>query len=211
VSNISKWNQVQEELSHPSTSTNSAPAATPVVATLKPAVIASASRSAEGTPVPEGEFEFSDVPSLMCVLCSRKMKSIELLKRHNEESDLHKKNYQDANLREVARQKLANKKTAASSSEVPKYRDRASERRTLFNQPDVPLPDKDVASSSSSKRKAEGPTRGPTPPLAVTPAPPPAKDETNVGNKLLKMMGWKEGTGLGSEGEGRIDPMYETL
>ena len=29
-----------------------------------------------------------------------------------------------------------------------------------------------------------------------------------MGNKLLKMMGWKEGTGLGSDGDGRVDPMF---
>ena len=43
------------------------------------------------------------------------------------------------------------------------------------------------------------------------PVPPPvdlAKDEGNVGNKLLKMMGWKAGSGLGSEGDGRVNPMF---
>jgi RNA-binding protein 5/10 len=35
----------------------------------------------------------------------------------------------------------------------------------------------------------------------------PGQDETNVGNKLLRMMGWKEGTGLGVDGDGRVDPM----
>jgi hypothetical protein len=35
----------------------------------------------------------------------------------------------------------------------------------------------------------------------------PGQDESNVGNKLLRMMGWKEGTGLGVEGDGRVDPM----
>lgn len=54
------------------------------------------------------------------------------------------------------------------------------------------------------KRRAEGPPPPPSPP----PAPvAPAKDETNIGNKLLKMMGWTEGSGLGTEGEGRVDPM----
>jgi len=28
-----------------------------------------------------------------------------------------------------------------------------------------------------------------------------------MGNKLLKMMGWKEGAGLGQEGEGRVNPI----
>jgi hypothetical protein len=83
----------------------------------------------------------------------------------------------------------------------PKYRDRASERRILFNQPDAPTPEKD--SKQGKKRGADGPPPPPSPPPLIN----PGQDETNVGNKLLKMMGWKEGTGLGSSGEGRVDPM----
>lgn len=38
------------------------------------------------------------------------------------------------------------------------------------------------------------------------------KDETklaedNIGNKILKMMGWKQGSGLGKNGQGRLDPI----
>lgn len=165
----------------------------------------------ESTPEAETEFEFSDVSNLMCLLCARQFKTIDVLKRHNKESDLHKKNFKDANLREIARQKVAARKTASAAeqaAEQPKYRDRASERRTLFNQPDAPMPEKDNSSHLPKKRAAEAP-RAPTPPPAA-PAPP-AQDTSNVGNKLLKMMGWKEGAGLGQEGEGRVNPMYATM
>ena len=113
---------------------------------------------------------------------------------------ISQKNYKDSNLREIARQKVAARLSAAAS-EQPKYRDRASERRTLFNQPDVPLPEKDVP--LIKKRHVE------TVKVAVAPSLPaaPGKDESNVGNKLLKIMGWKEGTGLGSEADGRVNPM----
>lgn len=35
----------------------------------------------------------------------------------------------------------------------------------------------------------------------------PGKDESNVGNQLLAKMGWKTGSGLGKEGEGRVAPV----
>lgn len=76
----------------------------------------------------------------------------------------------------------------------------------LFNQPDVPLPEKD--SNNSKQKKSEGP---PPPPPSPPPSIDPGKDTSNVGNKLLKMMGWTEGTGLGTSGEGRVEPMFVAL
>jgi len=32
-----------------------------------------------------------------------------------------------------------------------------------------------------------------------------------VGNKLLKMMGWTEGSGLGTNGDGRVDPIQTAI
>lgn len=124
------------------------------------------------------------------------------------------KNYMDANLRDVAREKsrASKEREKGQSSAIQgeqsnsklQYRDRASERRTLFNQPDVSMPEPAHA-KTPVKRSAEGPPPAPSPP---PPPVAPGKDESNIGNKLLKMMGWTEGTGLGSEREGRVDPMY---
>ncbi|KAG6879955.1 hypothetical protein C0992_008889 [Termitomyces sp. T32_za158] len=204
VNNINKWNQVQEELMQDMSGQN-APSATlaPPRATSS-ALSSNKTGASNSTTMTEVEFEFSDTAGLTCLLCSRQFKSLDQLKRHNKESDLHKarhfnaKNFKDPNLREVARQKV----TARKVEEQPKYRDRASERRVLFNQPDVPLPEKD--SINSKQKKSEGPPPPPSPPPSID----PGKDTNNVGNKLLKMMGWTEGTGLGSSGEGRVDPMF---
>lgn len=116
------------------------------------------------------------------------------------------KNFKDANLRDIARQKAeaARQSITEKPTDQPRYRDRASERRIMHNQPDTPMPDV-VATSFAKKTQAEGPPPPPSPP---PPAVNPSQDQNNVGNKLLKMMGWKEGTGLGATGEGRIDPMY---
>ncbi|KDQ59414.1 hypothetical protein JAAARDRAFT_56428 [Jaapia argillacea MUCL 33604] len=225
--NINKWNQVQEELSH-NVSTNQAPvsivtSAQPQAVETPPVVVAPAKAKAT-SPVPqETEFEFSDTVKMTCLLCARQFKTMDQLKRHNKESDLHKvcnsfrhpKNFKDVSLRDVAREKANVARQAASSSTSSgavasehKYRDRAAERRIMHNQPEAPMPE--PTQSHSKKRFAEGP-----PPVrAVTPpAPPvnPGQDETNVGNRLLKMMGWKEGTGLGSSGDGRVDPIQTAV
>jgi len=213
VTNITKWNQVKDEL-------QVAPDVTPAQAIANQTQKSqekemSQSKEPSPQPTPEDEFEFADVAALMCLLCSRQFKSADILKKHNAASDLHKRNLKDSNLREVARRKVATRKAAASSpqgttkqEEAPKYRDRASERRTLFNQPDAPMPDSSSSTAASKKRHADGPPRPPTPPAAP---PAPGRDENNVGNKLLKMMGWTEGTGLGAEGDGRTDPIETAI
>ena len=43
------------------------------------------------SPLPEEvEFEFSDLVKLACMLCARQFKTLDQLKKHNGESDLHK-------------------------------------------------------------------------------------------------------------------------
>ena len=105
-------------------------------------------------------------------------------------------------MREIAREKANVARAKVEESQQPKYRDRASERRVMHNQPDVPRPE--PVDRPGTKRKSEGPPPPPSPP-----PPPlnPGQDDKNIGNKLLKMMGWKEGQGLGTDGDGRVDPM----
>ncbi|KAI0710448.1 hypothetical protein C8T65DRAFT_648399 [Cerioporus squamosus] len=206
VNNINKWNQVQDVLHH------DAPQEVPVAQPVeKPAPVAVAVApvqpvKAATPPQAEVEFEFSDTVAMTCLLCARQFKSLDQLKRHNKESDLHKKNYKDANLRDIAREK-AKAARAKAEQQQPKYRDRASERRVMHNQPDVPRPTPEVR-PPNKRKQSEGP-RAPSPP--PPPPPAPAQDDKNIGNKLLKMMGWKEGQGLGSDGEGRVDPVQTAL
>ncbi|KAI0702329.1 hypothetical protein BC835DRAFT_1321578 [Cytidiella melzeri] len=208
ANNINKWNQVQEELKESVSAVASAvPAPVEAPQPVRPVVQV---KEKSSTPIPstESEFEYSDTTALSCLLCSRKFNTLDQLKRHNKESDLHKKNYKDPNLREVAREKA---KAAKAKVEQPKYRDRASERRIMHNQPDIPLPETSTAAAKPSnvkKRFAEGP------PPPASPPPPPVKlgeDTSNVGNKLLRMMGWTEGTGLGQGGEGRVEPIQTAI
>ncbi|KAI0303375.1 hypothetical protein B0F90DRAFT_1911376 [Multifurca ochricompacta] len=190
ANNITKWNQVQEVLS-----TGHSVSSTPEIAV--PAKVSTLDTKTITAPVAlpeEVEFEFSDLAKLACLLCARQFKSLDQLKKHNKESDLHMRNFKDSNLRELARGKAKAVAEANTSAQtVPKYRDRASERRVMHNQPEVPLPEA-VDDKRKQKRAAEGPTRLPTP-------PPP----------LLRMMGWKEGTGLGADGDGRVDPVQTAI
>lgn len=73
----------------------------------------------------------------------------------------------------------------------------------MHNQPDMPVPESS-SKGAGKKRHAEGPPAPPSPP---PPPVNPGEDQNNVGNRLLRMMGWTEGTGLGQDGEGRVEPM----
>ncbi|KAG8896600.1 hypothetical protein FRC01_011710 [Tulasnella sp. 417] len=99
---------------------------------------------------------------------------------------------------------IRQKKKPEEASTDNKYRDRAQERRRVHNQPDVPMP---TPANSGKPRFADGPSTEAS--TAPTPAAPvdPGKDENNIGNKMLKKMGWSEGSGLGTEGEGRAEPV----
>ena len=60
-------------------------------------------------------FEFSDVERLQCLLCSRQFADIDVLKRHNLESELHQRNMQSAEIKGAA----LRKKTATPSKASP--------------------------------------------------------------------------------------------
>lgn len=173
-------------------------------------------------PLEADEFDYSEPQAdgkVACLLCQRKLPSIAVLRKHVATSDLHKTNL--ANPDTVAAGKNRKLQKASSSAtrspaapiegegEVPKYRDRAAERREVFHQPEKPHYMDRIAlavptGGGPPKRKfAEGP-KPPSPP--PEPGLAPGKDESNVGNALLTKMGWA-GQGLGLGSEGRVDPV----
>ncbi|KAF9237667.1 hypothetical protein BU15DRAFT_88660 [Melanogaster broomeanus] len=170
ANNIQKWIRVPAELKEGSIAQVPVPAVSLSAPPSHPPIVSNElSRSS-----------FSDTIAITCLLCARQFKAIEQLKRHNKESDLHKARlsipfrYESEALRDLARQKVeaARKGSVATVPEAErKYHGRAEERRIMHNQPDPP------------------------PPTSLA----PGKDGNNVGNKPLKMMGWKEGSGLGTE------------
>lgn len=81
-----------------------------------------------------------------------------------------------------------------------KYRDRALERRVLHNQPEHPTEDGTVPTKSLSASSST---------TQLSPAIPTDGDahSDGIGNRLLKRMGWTEGSGLGTTGNGVVEPM----
>ncbi|WWC59936.1 uncharacterized protein I303_102499 [Kwoniella dejecticola CBS 10117] len=234
--NINKWNTKQSELAAPepiSVDTNAPPkgisdvnSTLGVKRSFGETSIQSAASGPSKSPQTDStsteNFDYTDTSNLAttgkvaCLLCQRQFKTEEVLKKHVAQSDLHKTNLADSNAREAG---MKRKNAIASSNSVPapeddpsvpKYRDRAAERREAFNQPSIPLPEESPSwqAEQAKKRKfAEGP-KAPSP--APPPPPPgaePGKDESNVGNQLLAKMGWVSGTGLGKGKEGRVDPI----
>ncbi|KAG8885609.1 hypothetical protein FRB97_000517 [Tulasnella sp. 331] len=210
--NINKWNQAKEEPGEqqvaatapveppaPAPTATTAPTSTPAPApSVAPAQAAKAAAPVLGGLCPgDPGFELGDPSNLA---------NPELLKTAREKVLSVRAAFLAGTPKRYIKTKPSHDETQeAGGDSAPKYRDRAQERRRVHNQPDVPVP---MATNSAIKpRYAEGPTPAPAP--APPPAPPieVGKDESNIGNKLLKKMGWSEGTGLGAEGDGRAEPI----
>ncbi|CAE6491534.1 unnamed protein product [Rhizoctonia solani] len=201
--NINKWNNAQGELSGKKAHEVSTTAlASSNLDTIAP-------KPAEPSPpAAADELPYGDRGAMTCLLCARQFKSVEMLKRHSNESDLHKTNLGKPELVEAAKSKVEAARQGNTSDAKPKYRDRAAERRVALRQPDHPMPELGQGQSDKKRKWAEGP---PLPPPPPPPPVQPAKDESNVGNKLLKKMGWSEGAGLGAGGDGRVNPVETSI
>ncbi|KAJ1032986.1 hypothetical protein NDA16_000265 [Ustilago loliicola] len=163
-------------------------------------------------------YDYKDQARIACLLCQRKFKSLDTLHRHQTESQLHRDNL--ANLdtcRQAVVRKIealseaqaggteqASSSTSQASEATPSYRDRASERRAVFG---ADTPTKSSTPSNSTK-VFEAP-KAISAPNATEDSPQSAPEKPlgsdNIGSKLLAMMGWTQGQGLGLKREGRTD------
>ena len=124
----------------------------------------------------------------ICMLCRRKFETVENLRQHETVSALHK-------------HILAKRKKVTSKSKENDYRDRATERRKMYE------PDPDTKCSVVHPVDITLVTDGPSLTKARTVnsteavIPNQMLNETNIGNKMLQKLGWKGG----SLGTGKMD------
>lgn len=133
------------------------------------------------------ESKLIDFTKLTCLLCKRQFPSKDVLTKHIQKSDLHKQNVNMLKLTKLTPRQLQELEKKESG-----YRDRAKERREKFGQPDLPPPSKLKTKYLKERRETYVPPQEPV----------EAIGNDNIGNKMLKAMGWTEGQGLGKSGQG---------
>uniref|UniRef100_A0A3Q4GQF7 RNA binding motif protein 5 n=1 Tax=Neolamprologus brichardi TaxID=32507 RepID=A0A3Q4GQF7_NEOBR len=141
------------------------------------------------------EGKMTDWKRMVCLLCRRQFPTKDALLRHQQLSDLHKKNLEierRAKLSETELEELERKEAEL------KYRDRAAERREKYGIPEPPAPKKKFYKAPSPTVNFEQPTKD-------------GLTSDNIGSKMLQAMGWQEGKGLGRHQQGITVPISASL
>uniref|UniRef100_A0A0N5AA43 G-patch domain-containing protein n=1 Tax=Syphacia muris TaxID=451379 RepID=A0A0N5AA43_9BILA len=142
------------------------------------------------------ESSFVDTEKKFCILCKRKFGNVEILMKHVRMSEMHKKNLEALAAQTSSGESAATTTPQDSSlysfSKPQQYRDRAKERRNMFG-----LDPSGFTKDSNASDVGDYSSWSQEVPL----------DESNIGNKLLKSMGWTEGTGIGKNNQGIVAPI----
>ncbi|KAL3121785.1 hypothetical protein niasHT_002013 [Heterodera trifolii] len=137
--------------------------------------------------------KFVDRNKFSCLLCRRQFANSETLDKHIQLSNLHKSKVVEK-IREL--RNTGSAKAAQSDTSTMHYRDRAKERREQHGY------DPGISSGTTNESDASSSIEL----TALVKASVPL-DATNIGNKMLKSMGWTEGQGLGRNAQGIRDPI----
>lgn len=160
--------------------------------------------------------------NVICTLCRRQFSSPEQLQRHEKESKLHAENLAKQNL---AQQQSQTQTQNQQQQQPVVYRDRASERRAIYGQSEIPdeseFGRKDEVFNRGKRRagsiteyfidnngnnnNSSSSTSNTTPPTVLI------EDTNNPGNQLLRRMGWSDGQGLGKDSSGRVESVAESV
>jgi len=141
--------------------------------------------------VSAAELALADWDKLACLLCARQFQTREKLQKHNTMSDLHNKNLEEW------RNRNGGNRTSQDRENELQYRDRAKERRNKFGDDDKPA---NKFKEKYMRAMADVAATG-----GAGAAEAPKLDESNVGNRMLQKMGWKDGLGLGKKNQGRTE------
>ncbi|XP_036724232.1 RNA-binding protein 5 isoform X3 [Balaenoptera musculus] len=136
------------------------------------------------------EEKLADWKKMACLLCRRQFPNRDALVRHQQLSDLHKQNMDIYRRSRLSEQEL---EALELREREMKYRDRAAERREKYGIPEPPEP-KRKKQFDAGTVNYEQPTKD-------------GIDHSNIGNKMLQAMGWREGSGLGRKCQGITAPI----
>nr|XP_060621728.1 RNA-binding protein 5 [Anolis sagrei ordinatus] len=136
------------------------------------------------------EEKLTDWKKLACLLCRRQFPNKDALVRHQQLSDLHKQNMDIYRRSRLSEQEL---EALEMREREMKYRDRAAERREKYGIPEPPEPKRKKVFDAGTVNY-EQPTKD-------------GIDHSNIGNKMLQAMGWREGSGLGRKCQGITAPI----
>ncbi|XP_021542553.1 RNA-binding protein 5 isoform X1 [Neomonachus schauinslandi] len=162
------------------------------------------------------EEKLADWKKMACLLCRRQFPNRDALVRHQQLSDLHKQNMDIYRRSRLSEQEL---EALELREREMKYRDRAAERREKYGIPEPPEPKRKKQFDAgtvyvlctfstplagalavfsncvfATGRNYEQPTKD-------------GIDHSNIGNKMLQAMGWREGSGLGRKCQGITAPI----
>ncbi|XP_077846648.1 RNA-binding protein 5 isoform X3 [Macaca mulatta] len=139
------------------------------------------------------EEKLADWKKMACLLCRRQFPNKDALVRHQQLSDLHKQNMDIYRRSRLSEQEL---EALELREREMKYRDRAAERREKYGIPEPPEPKrkKQFDAGTVYVMNYEQPTKD-------------GIDHSNIGNKMLQAMGWREGSGLGRKCQGITAPI----
>uniref|UniRef100_A0A8D2NU95 RNA binding motif protein 5 n=1 Tax=Zosterops lateralis melanops TaxID=1220523 RepID=A0A8D2NU95_ZOSLA len=136
------------------------------------------------------EEKLTDWKKMACLLCRRQFPNKDALIRHQQLSDLHKQNMDIYRRSKLSEQELEALELCFMQM---KYRDRAAERREKYGIPEPPEPKRKKVYDAGTVNY-EQPTKD-------------GLDNSNIGNKMLQAMGWREGSGLGRKCQGITAPI----